>query len=155
MIHSHLNYCLNVQYTAPESRSVFKIRPASQISGFIHQRFRANVFSPNALPARRCRGGREIRRSKPGELIGRWWRRRCRRIPSGGVRRWRQQAFQLLDNTPVGFWDQCLVHADTYTQCSGSGSGIRCLFDPPGSGMGKNSRSGSGMNIPDHILLRA
>jgi hypothetical protein len=35
-------------------------------------------------------------------------------------------------------------------QCCGSGSGMRCLFDP-GSGMGKKSRSGSGMNIPDHI----
>ncbi len=35
------------------------------------------------------------------------------------------------------------------------GPGILCLFDPwiwdPGSGMGKKSRSGSGMNIPDHI----
>ncbi len=36
------------------------------------------------------------------------------------------------------------------TQCCGSGSGIGCLFDP-GSGMGKKSRSGSGMNVPDHI----
>ncbi len=36
-------------------------------------------------------------------------------------------------------------------QCCGSG--IRCLFRPldPGSGMGKESRSGSGMNLPDHI----
>ncbi len=34
-----------------------------------------------------------------------------------------------------------------------SGSGIQCLFDPldPGSGMGKKSGSGSGMNNPDHI----
>jgi hypothetical protein len=30
-------------------------------------------------------------------------------------------------------------------------SGIRCLFLTPGSGMGKISRSGPGMNIPDHI----
>jgi hypothetical protein len=33
--------------------------------------------------------------------------------------------------------------------------GFRCLFDPwirdPGSGIGKTSRSGSGMNIPYHI----
>jgi hypothetical protein len=35
-----------------------------------------------------------------------------------------------------------------YGQCCGSG--IRCLFTP-GSGMGKKSKSGSGMNIPDHI----
>jgi hypothetical protein len=96
------------------------------------QRFIAIVFSPNALPAR---GGSEIRRPKPGELIGRWWRRRCRRIPGGGMRRRRQQAFQLLNNTPVSFWDPCSVHADTYIQCSGSR--IRCHFDPPGSGMGK------------------
>jgi hypothetical protein len=109
------------------------------------------VLSPNALPARRRRGGREIRRPKSGDLIGRWWRRRCRRIPGGGVRRWLQQAFQLLDSTSVGFWDPCSVHADTYIQCSGSGSGTRCLFYPSGSGMGKKSRSGSGINILDHI----
>jgi hypothetical protein len=47
--------------------------------------------------------------------------------------------------------------AQTFFQCCGSGSGVRCLFDPwcrdPGSGMGKKSRSGSGMgNIPDHIF---
>jgi len=38
-------------------------------------------------------------------------------------------------------------------QCCGSGYGIRCLFDPldPGSGMGKKSGSGSGMNNPDHF----
>jgi hypothetical protein len=35
-------------------------------------------------------------------------------------------------------------------QCCGSGSGIDA-FLTPGSGMGKKSRSGSGMNIPDHI----
>ncbi len=34
-------------------------------------------------------------------------------------------------------------------QCCGSGSGIRCLFNP---GIGKKSRSESGMNIPDHIF---
>jgi hypothetical protein len=33
-------------------------------------------------------------------------------------------------------------------QCCGSGSGD---FLTPGSGIGKKSRSGSGMNIPDHI----
>ncbi len=38
----------------------------------------------------------------------------------------------------------------TYIQCCGSGSGIRCLFDPL-IGMGKKSGSGSGMNNPDHI----
>jgi hypothetical protein len=39
-----------------------------------------------------------------------------------------------------------------FKQCCGSGSGIRCLFSlNPGSGMGKKSRSGSGMNNPDHI----
>jgi hypothetical protein len=39
-------------------------------------------------------------------------------------------------------------------QCCESGSGIRCLSNPldPGSGMGKNSGSGSGMNNPDHIF---
>jgi hypothetical protein len=38
-------------------------------------------------------------------------------------------------------------------RCCGSGSGIRCLFDPldPGSGMGKKSGSGSGISSPDHI----
>jgi hypothetical protein len=38
-------------------------------------------------------------------------------------------------------------------QCCGSGSGIRCLFLTPVSGMGEKSRSGSGsgINIPDHI----
>ena len=43
-----------------------------------------------------------------------------------------------------GWWQFC---------GSGSGSGIRCLFDhlDPGSGMGEKSRSGSGMNILDHI----
>jgi hypothetical protein len=35
-----------------------------------------------------------------------------------------------------------------FSQCCGSG--IRCLFFIPGSWMGKKSRSGSGMNIPDH-----
>jgi hypothetical protein len=35
-------------------------------------------------------------------------------------------------------------------QFCGSGSGIRGLLIP-GSGMNKKSRSGSGMNIPDHI----
>jgi hypothetical protein len=43
----------------------------------------------------------------------------------------------------------------SHCQCSGSEYGIRCLFDPwiqdPGSGMGKKSRSGSGINIPNHI----
>jgi hypothetical protein len=36
-------------------------------------------------------------------------------------------------------------------QCCGSG--IRCLFGPldAGSGMGKKSGSGSGMENPDHI----
>jgi hypothetical protein len=29
--------------------------------------------------------------------------------------------------------------------------GFRCLFFTPGSGMGKKSRSRSGMNIQDHI----
>jgi hypothetical protein len=33
-------------------------------------------------------------------------------------------------------------------QCCGPGSGIRCLFEP---WMGKKSRSGSRVNIPDHI----
>ncbi len=34
-----------------------------------------------------------------------------------------------------------------FLQCCGSGSGIRCLFDPldPGSGMGRKSASGSGI----------
>jgi hypothetical protein len=43
-------------------------------------------------------------------------------------------------------------------QCCGSGSGIRCFFNPwirdPGSGMAKKSGSGSGMNNPDHISER-
>ncbi len=45
-------------------------------------------------------------------------------------------------------------------QFFGSGSGIRCLFDPwtldPGSGMGKKLGSGSGsrMNNPNHISLQ-
>jgi hypothetical protein len=45
-----------------------------------------------------------------------------------------------------GWWQFC-------GSGSGSGSGIRCLFDhlDPGSGMGEKSRSGSGMNILDHI----
>ncbi len=38
------------------------------------------------------------------------------------------------------------------SQCCGSGSGIRCLFDPwirdPGSRMGKKSASGSGIRDP-------
>ncbi len=34
------------------------------------------------------------------------------------------------------------------SQCCGSGSGA---FLTPGSGMGKKSRSESGMNIPDYI----
>jgi hypothetical protein len=42
-----------------------------------------------------------------------------------------------------------------FFQCCGSGSGIRCLFDPldPGSGMGKKSGSGSVIqdSNPDHI----
>ncbi len=42
-------------------------------------------------------------------------------------------------------------HTSAYKQCCGSGSGIRRIFDPsPRSGKGKKSRSGSGMNIPDH-----
>jgi hypothetical protein len=157
------NFPLNgVPYNlTPEagSRSVFEIWPATQFNGSLQIRIHNPgdrvkrsadfAFSPNALPARRCRGGREIRRPKPSELIGRGWRRRCRRIPGGGVRRWRQQAFQLLDNTPVGFWDPCSVQTDTYIQCSGSG--IRCLFVPLDPGWVKKTRSGSGMNIPDHI----
>ncbi len=39
--------------------------------------------------------------------------------------------------------------------CCWCGSRFRCLFNPypvyPGSGMSKKSRSGFGMNIPDHI----
>jgi hypothetical protein len=55
--------------------------------------------------------------------------------------------FLLLDPDPVlnvilyGIWSP-------YFQCCGSGSGIRCLSLTPGSGMGKKSRYGSGMNIP-------
>ncbi len=43
--------------------------------------------------------------------------------------------------------------SSTKYQCCGSGSGIRCPFDPldPGSGMGKKSRSESGIIILDHI----
>jgi hypothetical protein len=37
----------------------------------------------------------------------------------------------------------------SHTSLADSGSGIRFLFDPPGSGMGK--KSGSGMKNPDHI----
>jgi hypothetical protein len=37
-------------------------------------------------------------------------------------------------------------------QCSGSG--IRCLFDPPGSGTGKKSRSGFGMSIEVFIRFK-
>jgi hypothetical protein len=48
-----------------------------------------------------------------------------------------------------------LAKKASFNQCCGSGSGIRCLFDPwirdPG-GMGKKSRSGSGMNIPYNIF---
>jgi hypothetical protein len=38
----------------------------------------------------------------------------------------------------------------TSAQFSGSGSGIRCIFDP-GIRDGKKSGSGSGMSNPDHI----
>jgi hypothetical protein len=47
------------------------------------------------------------------------------------------------------------VYDFTGTQCCGSGSGIRCLFDPwirdPGWVKSKDPDPGSGTNNPDHI----
>jgi hypothetical protein len=43
-----------------------------------------------------------------------------------------------------------------HNQCCGSGSGIRCLFDPwirdPGWVESQDPDPGSGMNNPDHIF---
>jgi hypothetical protein len=43
-----------------------------------------------------------------------------------------------------------------FFQCCGSGSGIRCLFDPwiwdPGWVESQHPNPGSGMNNPDHIF---
>jgi hypothetical protein len=72
------------------------------------------------------------------------------------IRRGTRCCYSILVGSEFYFFHFMMKHL---LLCCGSGSGIRCLFDPLdpglGPGMGKKSRSGSGsgagMNIPDHI----
>ncbi len=52
--------------------------------------------------------------------------------------------------TDVGEYGHCYVDGSVADPDLGSGA-----FLPPGSGMGKKSGSGFGMNNPDHIFERA
>jgi hypothetical protein len=53
--------------------------------------------------------------------------------------------------TRLWFMQNCIIHNHGFHQRSQSNYLARLVFQYCGSGVGKNSGSGSGMNNPDHI----